>query len=172
MWTITRSSLAMPGIMRNLRLDCLGLERGPFACRPGRSSRYGISHQISKEPDIRISRYCTDIGHDIQVFGTRHPYIPVSGVKIDPDIEEKPDIGAISGWQRVSFWNIVYLYRRYFLRYRVWRPDIGAISGWQRASFWNIVYDIEVFFFDIEVFSSISKFFHRYRCKTSISYTI
>ena len=63
----------------------------------------GISYRISKEPDIRISRYCTDIWHYILVFGTRHPYIPVSGVNIDPDIEEKPDIGAISGWQRASF---------------------------------------------------------------------
>ena len=86
-------------------------------------------------------------------------------VNIDPDIEEKPDIGGISGWQRVVNLNVVYRYRRFFIRYRVSRPDIGAISGWQRVSNLNIVYDIECFLFDIEAFSSISKFSPQYRCK-------
>jgi hypothetical protein len=79
----------------------------------------GISYRISKEPDIRISRYCPDIGHDILVLATRHPYIPVSGVNIDPDIEENFDIGAISGWQRPSNFEYRTRYRRFFLRYRV-----------------------------------------------------
>ncbi len=138
------------GIMINLRLDCLGLERGPFACRPGRSSRYGVSYQISKEPYFSISRYCADIGYNIVLFGTRHPYIPISGVNIDPDIEEKPDICAISGWQRRVNFEYRTRYRRFFLRYRVSRPDIGAISGWQRRANLNIVSYIEVFCIDID----------------------
>ncbi len=102
----------------------------PAALAQAALLQQGISYRISKEPDIRKSRYCPDIGHDTLVFATRHPYhIPISGVKIDPDIEEKPDICAISGWQRRSNLNIVpYIEGDFF--------DIGCldpISGLYRV---------------------------------------
>ena len=66
----------------------------------------------------------------ILVFGTRHPYMQISGVNIDHDIEEKFDIGTISGGQGGVNLNIV--------------CDIECF------------YSISHVFFDIELFFPIS----------------
>ncbi len=90
--------------MIHFRLACLGLERGPFAqwlelTRVEQQVWHIVALIEIPYIDIMISQYCTDIGRDILVLETRHPYIPVSGVDVDPSVEENFDVGAISGWQ-------------------------------------------------------------------------